>query len=153
MSYELSIKSCSNGQLIQSKIEKITDTQIFLSAVWQLGEYSIPEKEMTELFMENSPPTMNLKIVFQFENGRKIPINDSCYFEFDSKYQTEEMRGGMEPFIFLDCNLGPLKRNKKNIRINSTELRGFDCELCLQIPDSLQTDADFQLIFGDIYDF
>ena len=153
MSYELSIKSCSNGQLIQSKIEKVTDTQIFLSAVWQLGEYTIPEKEITELFMESSPPNMNLTIIFQFENDRKIPMNDACYFKFDSKYQTEEIRGGMEPFIFLDCNLEPLKRNKKNIRINSTELRGFDCELCLQIPDSLQTDADFQLIFGDIYNF
>lgn len=151
--YDLKVLSCENGRLENVKVTEVTDRQIKASATWEMNDFQINESDMEELCLESSPSSMELYIVFQFEDDRKIPIEDACWFEYDKKHYIEEMRGEY-PMITVDLTLGSLEGNEKKVSINSLDsFQGFKCELLLTIPQSLQTDRNFQMIFGDFYNF
>lgn len=153
--YKLEVVSCKNGSLGNVNVYEVTDRQLKCSATWTLHDFQIDDDDLEDLYLESSPSSMELFLVFQFEDDRKIPIEDACWFQYDQKYQIEDIRGGLDPLIFLTVTLGTLEGQTKKVSIDSSEgFQGFECEMILTIPpQTLQTDRDFQMIFGDFYKF
>ena len=85
-----------------------------------MDNFQIDESYMEELELESSPSSMELNIVFQFVDDRKIPIEDACWFEYDQKHKIEEMRGE-DSLICAALTLGSLKGNTKKVSINSLD--------------------------------
>lgn len=151
--YKLEVVSCKNGSLENVKVYEVTDRQLKCSATWTLNDFQIDDDDLEELSLESSPSSMELFIVFQFDDDRKIPTEDACWFQYDQKYQIEEMRGE-DPMITVDLTLGSLEGQTKTVSIDSSEaFKGFECEMILTIPPTLQTNRDFQMVFGDFYKF
>lgn len=151
--YHLKVISCENGTLENVKVTEVTDRQIKASARWEMQDFQIDESDMEELELESSPSSMELNIVLQFVDERKIPIEDACWFYYDKKHKIEEMRGEGS-LIYVQLTLGSLKGNTKKVSINSLgSFQGFKCELLLSIPESLQTNRNFQMVFGDFYKY
>ena len=84
--YKLEVVSCKNGSLENVKVSEVTDRQLRCSATWTLHDFEIDDDDLEDLYLESSPSSMELFIVFQFEDDRKIPIEDACWFQYDQNY-------------------------------------------------------------------
>ena len=129
--YGLILRSCKYGEISDCKIYEVTNRQIKCSATWVLKDYSIPLAELETIYLENSPPTMDFNIIFQFDQ-MGMPIEDAQWLAYSDKYMDPDWVGGVDPLISLDVNIETLSANERNVRVFSSEcLSGFDCEFSL----------------------